>query len=129
MLTEAQRYICTTKRFIRRPDSDTENHLQNTVLTGWNIGNMTTYTRNSRRVQKNNGAAWNYMRFLQIRKTGDTFYLRASHDGKNRTVLPGSPFIHPGLPGDLLNVGLFQASNNNVRGFGSFRNIRLWVTS
>lgn len=112
---------------VRRPDSDTENHLQNTVLTGWNIGNMTTHTRNGRRVQKNNGAAWNYMRFLQIQKTGDTFYLRASHDGKNWTELPGSPFIHPELSGGLLNVGLFQASNNNVRGFGTFRNIRLWL--
>lgn len=112
---------------VRHPGHLKENHVQNTILTGWNIGNMTTHTHNGRRTQKNNGAAWNYMRFLQIQKTGDTFYLRASHDGKSWTELPGSPVVNPELSGGPLTVGVFQASNNNVAGFGTFRNIRLWL--
>ncbi len=111
---------------VRDPKSEAENHIQNTILTGWNIGNMTTDTRNGRRIQENNGAGWNYLPFLQIQKSGDRFYLRASSDGTTWTELPGSPLVNPKLAEGPLQIGLFHASNNNVFGFGTFRNIRLW---
>lgn len=114
---------------VRSLAGEQENHIQNTVLTGWNIGNMTTHTHNGRRIQKNNGAAWNYMRFLQVQKVENTFYLRASHDGKNWQELPGSPVTNNSLSAGSLAVGLFQSSNNNVSGYGVFRNIRLLTTS
>jgi hypothetical protein len=110
---------------VRNAAGTTENHIQNTILTGWNIGNMTTHVLKRRRIQKNNGSAWNYMPYLQIQKLGDTFFLRASHDGMKWTELPGSPISDKELAKGKIAVGLFQASNNNVKGFGSFKNIRL----
>lgn len=113
---------------IRNVDGTSENHIQNTILTGWNIGNMTTHVSGRRRIQKNNGAAWSYLPFLQIQKLGDTFFLRGSSDGVTWTELPGSPITDKQLANGKITVGLFHASNNNVKGFGSFKNIRLHVT-
>ena len=112
---------------IRDPEAASETHIQNTILTGWDIGNMTTHTSQQNRIQKNNGLSWTYFRYLQIQKIGDRFFLRGSNDGKNWNELPGSPVTDPLLNNKTLEVGLFQASNSNTATYGVFRQIKLWL--
>ncbi|MFD2921833.1 family 43 glycosylhydrolase [Terrimonas rubra] len=106
----------------------TEQLLQNTVLTGWNIGNISTDLKQGQRLQENRGNGWSFHRYLQILKQGDYFYMRSSADGKTWSDMPGSPFLRKDMAAqESLQVGLFQASNNNLNGYGYgvFKNIQL----
>ncbi len=106
----------------------TEQLLQNTVMTGWNIGNISTDLKQGQRLQENRGNGWNFHKHLQILKQGDYFYMRSSADGKTWTDMPGSPFLRKDMSAqESLQVGLFQASNNNLNGYGYgvFKNIQI----
>ncbi len=105
-----------------------EQLLQNTVMTGWNIGNISTDLKQGQRLQENRGNGWSFHRHLQILKQGDYFYMRSSADGKTWTDVPGSPFLRKDMAAqESLQVGLFQASNNNLNGYGYgvFKNIQI----
>jgi beta-xylosidase len=105
-----------------------EQLLQNTILTGWSIGNISTDLKQGQRLQENRGNGWNFHRHLQILKQGDYFYMRSSADGHNWSDMPGSPFLRKDMATqESLQVGLFQASNNNLNGYGYglFKNIQV----
>jgi hypothetical protein len=100
-------------------------YLQNTILTGWNIGNMSTFGTQGTRIQRNNGLAWNYYPYLQIQKADEYFHLRISRDGTKWKDLIGSPFYCPELKNEKIKIGLFHASNNNVKGYGTYDYIQI----
>ncbi len=109
-------------------DRRSEQLLQNTVLTGWNIGNISTDLKQGQRLQENRGNGWNFHRHLQILKQGDYFYMRSSANGKTWSDMPGSPFLRKDMAAqESLQVGVFQASNNNLSGYGYgiFKNVQV----
>lgn len=103
-------------------------YLNNTILTGWNLGNLVRNIGDRRHQELNTGTGMAFDPFLQIQKIGANFYLRSSKDGKRWTNLPSSPFLRPDLNGKSLRVGIYQVANNNQVGFAEFKGIRVWET-
>ena len=96
--------------------------IQNSVMLGWNIGNITTNLNRNGRKQENNASGFNFFPYLQIQRKGDVFYLRASNDGKNWKDLPGSPINWQGINNGTVQVGLYQATFGENSGYGTFSN-------
>lgn len=109
---------------------DAENpraYINNTVLTGWNLGNLTRNIGSSIYKEANTGTGLAYESFLQIQKVGALFYLRSSKDGLHWQDLPNSPMHRPDLAEKPLLVGIYQVANNNQFGYGVFKNVKLWL--
>lgn len=102
-----------------------ESLIQNSVFPGWNVGNMVTNLSARGREQTNNQAGWDFDRYLQIQRQGDTFHLRGSQDGQHWHDLPGSPLTRPDWHGKALQVGLFQATYGPQSGYGEFQQFDL----
>jgi beta-xylosidase len=100
------------------------NLIQNSILPGWGVGNLVTNLVKKRRRQTNNASAWDFYRYLQVQRSGDTFYLRGSADGLTWKDLPGSPLLRPDI-GNTVRVGLYHATYGKQSGFGRFDNFRL----
>jgi len=100
------------------------NLLQNSIFPGWGVGNMVTSLDKNGRAQTNNASAWGYYHHLQIQRSGDTFYLRGSTDGKQWKDLPGSPVLRADI-GKTVRVGLFHATYGEQGGYGKFAGFRL----
>ncbi|SMG09171.1 Concanavalin A-like lectin/glucanases superfamily protein [Sphingobacterium psychroaquaticum] len=100
--------------------------LQNSVMTGWGVGNMATRIDGGYKMQQNTGAGWNFHRYLQVQRVGDQFFLRTSKDGNVWQELPGSPFdMSLNQPGAVVRVGVYQSTNDNKDGFADFKRIRI----
>lgn len=104
-------------------------YLNNTILTGWNLGNLVRNIGRDVHQELNTGAGMQYEPYLQIQKVGAYFYLRSSADGQKWNNLPGSPFVRKDLDGKTLRVGLYQVANNNQLGFGTFQQFKVWQTA
>lgn len=98
--------------------------LQNSIFPGWNVGNMVTSLNNRGRAQRNNASGWNFYPYLQIQRSGDTFYLRGSYDAADWKELPGSPVVRTDI-GPQVQVGLFHATYGEQQGFGRFDHFKL----
>jgi hypothetical protein len=98
--------------------------LQNSIFPGWGIGNMVTSLDSRDRVQTNNQTAWNFYKYLQVQRSGNLFYLRASSDGISWKELPGSPVLRNDMERKL-QVGLFHATYGKQSGYGTFDNFRI----
>ena len=96
------------------------------VFPNYNCGNMLTHVRGYSRPQYPRGNGWDYDPYLQIERTGDTFTIRTSKDGKTWTDMPGSPINAPHLNGKKLKVGLYQTTYTNNRSWVTFDNFDLW---
>lgn len=101
-------------------------YMNNTVLTGWNLGNLTRSIGPSVYKEANTGTGMDYQPYLQIQKVGAFFYLRSSKDGMYWVDLPNSPFVRPDLANKKLNIGIYQVANNNQLGYGLFKAIKVW---
>ncbi|GHE45779.1 family 43 glycosylhydrolase [Sphingobacterium griseoflavum] len=106
--------------------ADTTAYLNNTILTGWNLGNLVRNMGDRRYQELHTGSGINFDPFLQIQKVGARFYLRSSKDGEQWTNLPGSPFVREDLSDTSLRVGIYQVANNNQLGFGVFKDAKIW---
>lgn len=100
------------------------NLLQNSIFPGWGVGNMVTNLDRNGRAQTNNASAWDFYRYLQIQRAGNTFYLRGSADGKNWKDLPGSPILRNDM-GNKVQVGLFHATYGEQSGYGQFDDFKI----
>ncbi len=98
------------------------------VFPSYNCGNMLTHVGRRGRPQFPRQNAWNYDPYLQIERTGDTFYVRTSPDGKSWTDMPGSPIVAPQMKGKTLKVGLYQTTYTNNKSWVSFDDFNLWQT-
>lgn len=102
-------------------------YLNNTILTGWNLGNLARSVGVGIHQEGNNGTGLAFEPYLQIQRIRDYFYLRSSKDGKIWTDLPNSPFRREDLQQKKLKVGLYQIATNNQIGYGVFEGVKLWV--
>jgi hypothetical protein len=107
----------------------TERLIQSSVMTGWNVGNLVTSLQNGGRPQLNNGQGWNYDPFLQIQRAGAFVFVRSSKDGMNWKDLPGSPYVRKDLEGQKLQLGVFQATNDDNPGYATFKDFKLFIPS
>ncbi|WP_443938717.1 family 43 glycosylhydrolase [Pedobacter sp. MW01-1-1] len=99
--------------------------VQNGIMPGWGVGNIVTNLNNRGRRQSNNMSGWNFYRYLQIQKIGNTFFLRGSKDGRDWKNLPGSPIQRDDLEKDSLQVGVYHATYGDAAGYGTFSNFKL----
>ncbi|WP_113653145.1 family 43 glycosylhydrolase [Pedobacter namyangjuensis] len=100
--------------------------IQNSVLLGWGIGNMVTDFGAEGRKQTNNNTAFKFYKHLQIERSGNVFYARASNDGKAWQVLPGGVIDRPDMEGQSVEVGVYQASYGKQDGFATFKNFTVF---
>ncbi|MCA5003824.1 family 43 glycosylhydrolase [Sphingobacterium bovistauri] len=110
---------------IRNKD-EINSYINNTVLTGWNLGNLWRSTGNRKHQEGNNGSGLNFHPYLQVQRFGNLFFLRSSIDGINWINLPNMPCKRDDLDGKLLQIGIYQIATNNQEGYGYFSNINLW---
>lgn len=106
----------------RRPQ---ERLIQNSIFPAWNVGNLFTNFQNGRREQNNTQAAWDFNKYLQIQRTGNTFYVRTSKDGKNWINMPGSPVLRNDMDNKQVQIGVYQSTYGPTQGYGHFSNFRL----
>ncbi|RKR80482.1 concanavalin A-like lectin/glucanase superfamily protein [Mucilaginibacter gracilis] len=99
--------------------------LQNSLFPAWNCGNLFTNLQSGQRIQTNTQSGWNFNRYLQIQRSGNTFYIRSSADGRIWRDMPGSPVSRTDLDTLSLQVGLFQSSYGPQEGFGSFKSFKI----
>ena len=105
--------------------SDTSyNLIQNSIFPGWAAGNMITTIDPNGRKQVNNSSGWTYYKYLQIQRSGNTFYLRGCADGINWKDLPGSPVQRSDM-GIKLRAGIFHATYGAQSGYGKFDHFKL----
>uniref|UniRef100_F4CCP2 Glycoside hydrolase family 43 n=1 Tax=Sphingobacterium sp. (strain 21) TaxID=743722 RepID=F4CCP2_SPHS2 len=102
-----------------------EQLLQNGIMLGWGIGNMVTDLDRGRRQQHNN-TGFDFYSYLQIQREGAFIFIRGSKDGKRWIEFPGSPYFKPNWMGKDLQVGPYQASYGEKKGYGVFSEIRLY---
>lgn len=102
--------------------------VQSGVMTGWGIGNIVTDLGGRGRQQYNNQSGWDFFRWLQIQRAGNTFYMRGSKDGEQWVDLPGSPIKRDDMGSEPLQVGLYHATYGEVKGFASFKDFRIIKT-
>ena len=109
------------------PLSDTSQQLvQLGVFPLYNCGNMLTTILRRGRQQYNNQLAYQFDRYLQMQREGNTIYVRTSPDGRTWTDMPSSPVSVPMFEGKTLRVGLFQTTYTDTRAEVSFSDFRLW---
>jgi len=110
---------------IQRADS-TNAYINNCILTGWNLGNLSRSIGPQVFQEGNTGTGLNFLPYLQIQKVGDYFFLRCSADGMKWKDLPNTPFLRKDLNGIKLRVGLYQLAGNNQLGYAVFDTLRIW---
>ena len=110
---------------IQRADS-TNAYVNNCILTGWNLGNLSRSIGPQVFQEGNTGTGLNFSPYLQIQKVGDYFFLRCSVDGIQWKDLPNTPFLRKDLNGKRLRVGLYQLAGNNQLGYAVFDTLRIW---
>ncbi|MFC6103302.1 family 43 glycosylhydrolase [Olivibacter domesticus] len=93
--------------------------LQNGIMLGWGIGNIVTDLAGVRRQQHNN-TGFDFYSYLQIQREGRFIFVRGSKDGENWQEFPGSPYEKPQWIGENLQIGPYQASYGEKKGFGMF---------
>lgn len=103
-----------------------ETLLQSGVMLGWGVGNIVTALSRGRRAQQTLGSGWDFYPYLQIQRSGNTFFVRGSKEGKNWSELPGSPYVLPGLAGAPVQVGIYHSRYGDDAGFGRFGGFRLY---
>ena len=109
------------------PLSDSSQQLvQLGVFPLYNCGNMLTTILRRGRQQYNNQQAYQFDRYLQMQREGNTLYVRTSPDGHTWTDMPSSPVSIPMFEGKTLRVGLFQTTYTDTRAEVSFSDFRLW---
>jgi len=106
--------------------ADPSAYLINSILTGWNVGNLVRQVSPSAHREQSVGNGLGFEPFLQIQRHGLRFYLRSSVDGKNWNSLPGSPFLCSEWAGRTLRVGICQTANSNQKGYGLFEDFVIW---
>ncbi|GGH26582.1 hypothetical protein FAZ19_18235 [Sphingobacterium alkalisoli] len=106
---------------------DPLSYINNTILTGWNLGNLARSVGPRIHREGNTGTGLIFDSFIQIQRSGKYFYLRSSKDGKTWTNLPNTPFVREDLNGRTLKVGLYQIATNNQEGFGEFEEVRIYL--
>ncbi|MFC3562260.1 family 43 glycosylhydrolase [Pedobacter jamesrossensis] len=99
--------------------------LQNGVMMGWGVGNIITNLSKEERKQTNNLAGWNFFRYLQIQRIGNTFFMRGSTDGKQWAELPGSPIKRDDVVNKPLQIGIYQVTNGDISGYGIFSDFKI----
>ena len=112
-------------------DSDAgpgEDHLRSGIFPYWECGNLWTTKNGSRRRQGFNRTAYNSDMYLQIQRSGNTFYFRTSPDGKNWKPLPETPLLRADMDSLPLQVGLTQSIHqDNETGWVEFDWFKLIV--
>lgn len=101
-------------------------YMNNTVLTGWNLGNLARSIGDQIHQEGNNGTGLQYSPYIQVQKVGSYFFLRSSQDGITWIDLPNTPFRREDLKGQKLRVGLYQIATNNQEGYGVFEQFKIW---
>ncbi len=96
------------------------------VFPLYNCGNMLTTILRRGRQQYNNQQAYQFDRYLQLQREGNTIYVRTSADGHIWTDMPSSPVSAPMFDGKTLQVGLFQTTYSAARGEVMFTDFKLW---
>jgi hypothetical protein len=87
----------------------------------WNCGYFVLVADDGARSERcHNGKAFDLDPYLQLERTGDTFYFRTSQDGINWTEMPCSPIVRKDLAGIPLQVGLFQCTFSADMGYAAF---------
>ena len=109
-----------------RSQDDQRSYLNNTILTGWNLGNLWRSVGNRQHQEGNNGSAFNFRPYLQIQKAGHLFFFRTSTDGLHWDDLQNTPCKREDLEGKALQVGIYQIATNNQEGYGKFSEIKIW---
>ena len=104
----------------------TNAYINNCILTGWNLGNLSRSIGPHIFLEGNTGTGLNFSPYLQIQKVGDYFFLRCSVDGMKWKDLPNTPFLRKDLNGKRLRVGLYQLAGNNQLGYAVFDAFRIW---
>jgi len=106
--------------------ADPSAYLNNSILTGWNVGNLVRQVSASAHREKSTGNGLDFEPFLQVQRHGIRFHLRSSVDGKHWNDLPGSPFLCSQWAGKTLRVGIYQTANNDQKGYGLFGDFVVW---
>lgn len=107
---------------------DREAYLNNSVITGWSLGNLIRSVNvNQRHKESNTGFGFEFAPYIQVQKFGKYFFMRHAYDGKTWFDLPGSPFIREDLANQVLNIGIYQIAGNNQEGYGVFDKIQFFV--
>jgi beta-xylosidase/regulation of enolase protein 1 (concanavalin A-like superfamily) len=108
-----------------RTTKTNRNLLQNGIMTGWGVGNIITSVGKGERKQTNNLSGWNFYRYLQVQKIGNSFFMRGSTDGKQWIELPGSPINRDDIVNEPLQVGVYHATNGDISGYVTFGDFKL----
>lgn len=109
---------------VRLPETE-KSLIQNSVLLGWGVGNMTTNFDAQGRRQLNNGSGFSFYPYLQIQRLGNLFYLRGSADGKTWKDLPSSPVKRTDWNEKPVEIGIYQCTYGDTSGYGIFEQFRL----
>lgn len=109
------------------PDKEGQELFSLGVFPHYGVGNiLTCLYKDGGRPQYKNGTDWNFGTYLQVERSGDTFYFRTSKDGKEWTDIPESPVVAKMDTGKRLKVGLFQVTYTENEGYVSFDDFKLW---
>ena len=100
--------------------------IQNGIMPGWGIGNIVTDLSMKGRRQSNNLSGWDFYKYLQIQRIGNTFFMRGSSDGRNWVNLPGSPVKRDDLAAEVLEVGVYHATYGDIAGYGAFEGFKVF---
>jgi hypothetical protein len=87
---------------------------------------LTTILRRGRQ-QYNNQLAYQFDRYLQMQREGNTIHVRTSPDGRTWTDMPSSPVSVPMFEGKTLRVGLFQTTYTTTPAEVMFTDFKLWT--
>lgn len=99
--------------------------IQNGIMPGWGVGNITTNLNSRDRRQTNNLSGWAFYRYLQIQRLGNTFFMRGSTDGKDWKNLPGSPVKRDDFGNEALQVGVYHATYGDIAGYAAFTDFKI----
>ena len=109
-----------------RSKEDERAYLNNTILTGWNLGNLWRSVGPRIHQEANNGIGLNFHPYIQIQKFNSLFFFRTSADGILWENLPNTPCKREDLEGVALQVGIYQIATNNQEGYGVFSDVKIW---
>jgi hypothetical protein len=101
-------------------------YINNTILTGWNLGNLARSIGSRMHQEGNNGTGLQFFPYIQVQRVDDYFFLRSSQDGISWIDLPDTPFLRKDWKGQKLRVGLYQIATNNQEGYGLFEQVKIW---
>lgn len=91
----------------------------------WNVGNMVTLITEKEKQQYINNKGSDLDRYLQIERTGNSFYFRTSSDGISWVDMPNTPLI-VNTNNKIVKVGLFQVTHSENKGYVIFENYKCW---